>query len=315
MDGWRVEAQPAPERLDKVLAARYGVPRNQVQRWVAGGAVRVDGRPAKSSTALAGGEWVECQALPGPAEDRVVPEAGSLAGLHEDADLVVLDKPAGLAVHPGAGRRTGTLAHRLLARYPELAGIGGPGRPGIVHRLDLGTSGVLVVARSQRAYLALSRAFAARRVDKRYLTIVYGHPAKLTGIVESPIGRHPGRRSEMTVRPDGRPARTEWRVRAAVAGVALLEIALATGRTHQIRVHLKALRHPVVGDPTYGEARWKALPAAVRTALRDFPRPALHAWRVAFAHPDSGERVEFEATVPADLRALWRSVTGAELGL
>jgi 23S rRNA pseudouridine1911/1915/1917 synthase len=315
MDRWRVEARPTPERLDKLLAERYGVPRNQVQRWVVGGAVRVNDRPAKSSLALAGGEWVECEPLPRPRDDRVTPEEGSLVVLYEDADLVVVDKPAGLAVHPGAGRRTGTLSHRLLARYPEVAAIGGPGRPGIVHRLDIGTTGALVVARSERAYLALSRAFAARRVDKRYLAIVYGEPALAEGAVESPIGRHPRRRREMAVRPGGRPARTLWRVRAATAGLALLEIALATGRTHQIRVHLKALRHPLVGDATYGEARWKSWPRPAQSPLRDFSRPALHAWRIAFAHPGTAERVQFEAPVPEDLRRLWTTVTGVELAL
>lgn len=315
MDRWRVEARPTPERLDKLLAERYGVPRNQVRRWVAGGRVRVDDRPAKSSLALAGGEWVECEPLRRPPDDRVTPEEGALVVLHEDVDLVVLDKPAGLAVHPGAGRRTGTLSHRLLARYPEIAAIGGPGRPGIVHRLDLGTTGVLVVARSERAYLALSHAFAARRVEKRYLAIVYGQPTRAEGAVDSPIGRHPRRRREMSVRPGGRPARTLWRRRATAAGLALLEIELATGRTHQIRVHLKALGHPLVGDATYGEARWKSWPRAAQGALRDFSRPALHAWRIAFTHPGTAERVLFEAPVPEDLERLWKTVTGAELAL
>ncbi len=315
MERWRVEERGAPERLDRHLAERYGVPRNQVQRWVRGGKVRVDGRPAKSSVVLAGGEWVECEALPRPHDDRVSPEAGPLTVLHEDADLLVVDKPAGLAVHPGAGRRTGTLVHRLVGRYPEIAAIGGAGRPGIVHRLDLDTTGVLVVARSERAYLALARAFAARRVDKTYLAIVYGAPFHPAGVVAAPIGRHPRRRREMTVRAGGRPARTSWRLRDAGAGIALLEIALATGRTHQIRVHLKAIRHPLVGDPTYGEARWKALAGGARLALRDFPRPALHARRIGFAHPATGERVQFEAAVPEDLRRLWQTVTGLELGL
>jgi 23S rRNA pseudouridine1911/1915/1917 synthase len=233
--------------------------------------------------------------------------------LHEDAALVVIDKPPGLAVHPGAGRATGTLAHHLLDRYPEMAGVGGPGRPGIVHRLDQGTSGALVVARTPAAYARLSRAFAAREVEKRYLGIAYGAPEPPAGTIAAPIGRHPQRRQEMAVRPGGRPARTGYRTLAAGAGIALLEMDLATGRTHQIRVHLKSIGHPLVGDPLYGEARWKGLPRPVQAALRDFPRPALHAWRLAFTHPATGEPLAFEAPVPEDLRELWEKVTGEAL--
>ncbi|HEX2163810.1 MAG TPA: RluA family pseudouridine synthase, partial [Thermoanaerobaculia bacterium] len=265
----------------------------------------------KASHALAAGETVECEVPAAAPDDRVEPEEGELAVLHADADLLVVDKPAGLTVHPGAGRATGTLVHRLLHRYPELAGVGGPGRPGIVHRLDRDTSGVLVVARTDAAHRALARAFAGRRVDKRYLGIVHGVPAP-AGEIDAPIGRHPERRKEMTVRPDGRPARTRWRVLAAAGGAALLELSIETGRTHQIRVHLKHQRHPLVGDPVYGEPRWKGLRGgAARNALRDFPRPALHAWRLAFPHPATGEEVAFTAPVPEDLRELWRTVGGA----
>jgi 23S rRNA pseudouridine1911/1915/1917 synthase len=241
--------------------------------------------------------------------------------LHEDAELVVLDKPAGLAVHPGAGRASGTLAHLLLARYPEMAGVGGPGRPGIVHRLDQGTSGVMVVARTAAAYQRLSRAFAGRRVVKRYLGIVYGAPRPAAGLVEAPIGRHRERRKEMTVRADGRPARTAYRTLAARSGIALVELDLATGRTHQIRVHLKSLGHPLVGDPVYGEARWRALPRPLQAPLRAFPRPALHAWRLALPAADGtapgafpgGPWLRCEAPVPEDLRQLWQEVTGGPL--
>jgi 23S rRNA pseudouridine1911/1915/1917 synthase len=230
--------------------------------------------------------------------------------LYEDADLVVLDKPAGLAVHPGAGRRTGTLAHQLLARYPEMVGVGGSGRPGIVHRLDLGTSGALVVARHAASYARLSRAFAAREVEKCYLALVYGAPRTPSGKIEAPIGRHPDRRQEMAVRPGGRPAVTGYRTVAAAAGIALLELDLGTGRTHQIRVHARHLGHPLVGDPVYGEARWKSLPRPLQAALSAFPRPALHAWKLAFLHPGDGRRLEVTAPVPDDLRQLWAVVAG-----
>ncbi|HEX5759105.1 MAG TPA: RluA family pseudouridine synthase [Thermoanaerobaculia bacterium] len=304
--------EAAGERLDRHVAARLERPRNQVRRWIEAGLVRVGGAPAKPASMLAAGDRVEC-APPAPVDDRIVPEAAPLALLHEDAWLLVLDKPPGLAVHPGAGRPSGTLAHRLLARDPEMAGVGGPGRPGIVHRLDKDTSGALVVARTAAAYERLARAFAAREVEKRYLAIAYGAPRPAAGRIEAPIGRHPLRRKEMTVRRDGRPATTGYRTLAAAAGIALLELDLATGRTHQIRVHLKHLGHPLVGDPVYGEARWKGLPAAARGALERFPRPALHAWRLAFRHPATGERAAFEAPVPEDLKRLWEEVTGSAL--
>jgi 23S rRNA pseudouridine1911/1915/1917 synthase len=303
---WTVGPEDAGERLDRHVAARLDIPRNQVQRWIQDGLVRVGGRPAKASHPVAEGDAIDCNP-PEPVDDRVHPEEGNLRILYENSDLVVLDKPAGLTVHPGAGRPTGTLAHHLLARYPEMVGVGGPGRPGIVHRLDQGTSGVIVVARTAAAYHRLTRAFAAREVDKRYLAIAYGEPKPSSGMIDAPIGRHATRRKEMTVRSDrggGRPARTGYRTLAARAGISLVELDLATGRTHQIRVHLKHLGHPLVGDPLYGEARWKGLPKPMQPVLRDFPRPALHAWRLGF------EGREFEAPVPADLRELWEKATG-----
>ncbi|HYG64748.1 MAG TPA: RluA family pseudouridine synthase, partial [Thermoanaerobaculia bacterium] len=299
----------AGERLDRHVAERLGLPRNQVQRWIRDGLVQVNGREARPSTAVAAGDQVTCD-RPKLRDDRIVPESGELPVLHEDEHVVVLDKPPGLTVHPGAGRATGTLAHRLLDRYPEMAGVGGPGRPGIVHRLDQGTSGVMAVARTAGAYARLSRAFAERQVEKRYLALVYGTPSPPAGTIESPIGRHPDRRKEMAVRPGGRPARTDYRTVAARAGIALVEIGLGTGRTHQIRVHMKTAGHPLIGDPVYGEARWKGLPRPVQAPLRDFTRPALHAWRLSFDHPADGRRLAFEAPVPADLRELWMEATG-----
>ena len=309
----RVPPEAAGERLDQFLAQQLPAPRNQVQRWIRDGRVRIDGRPAtKAARQLASREWIECTPEPAAERERLVPEPEPLALLHEDAELVVLDKPSGLSVHPGAGRSTGTLAHRLLARYPEMAGVGGPGRPGIVHRLDKDTTGVLVAARTPAAYQRLAADFAARRVDKTYLAIVHGVPRAASGEIAAAIGRHPTRRQQMAVRPGGRPARTRWRRAASGPGVALLELDLETGRTHQIRVHLKAIGHPLVGDPVYGEARWREQRGAAQTALRDFPRPALHAWRLSFDHPASGERVRFEAPPPEDLRQLWRAVGGSD---
>jgi 23S rRNA pseudouridine1911/1915/1917 synthase len=322
-------ATSAGDRLDRHVAAALKLPRNQVQQWIRGGRVRLNGRPAKAAEVVTAGDLVECEPPP-PTPETLVPEPGDLAVLHEDAGMVILDKPAGLTVHPGAGRATGTLAHLLLARYPEMAGVGGPGRPGIVHRLDKGTSGVMVVARTAASYQRLSRAFAGRAVVKRYLAVVYGRPDANAGVVDAPIGRHRERRKEMTVRPDGRPARTGYRLLAARSGIALLELDLATGRTHQIRVHLKSIGHPLIGDPVYGEARWRSLPRSAQAPLRDFPRPALHAWRLALPggsagrgdHGDAGDHADhgdhggagawqrFEAPVPQDLRRLWQEAAG-----
>lgn len=306
---WRVPEAQTGERLDRHVAEHLDVPRNQVQRWIREGRVRIDGAEAKASTPVQKGEEITARPPP-PRDDRIRPEPGELDLLHVDDHLVVLNKPAELTVHPGAGRRTGTLAHRLLARFPEIRGLGGPGRPGIVHRLDKDTTGVMVVARTETAYRALSRAFAERRVDKRYLAICYGTPDPPEGEVDAPIGRHPQRRKEMTVRRGARRAVTRYRVRASASGVSLVEMELETGRTHQIRVHLKHMDHPLVGDPVYGEARWKGLPAKLRGPLRSFPRPALHAWRLTFEHPEDGRRVVFEAPVPEDLVELWEDLGG-----
>lgn len=304
---WRVPESQAGERLDRHVAEHLDVPRNQIQRWIREGRVVIDGDDAKASTPVAAGNEITARP-PAPRDDRIRPEEGALDLLHVDDHLVVLNKPAELTVHPGAGRRTGTLAHRLVARFPELRGLGGPGRPGIVHRLDKDTTGVMVVARTETAYRALSRAFSRREVEKRYLAIGYGTPEPPEGRIDAPIGRHPQRRKEMTVRPGARRAVTGYRVLASASGVSVLELDLETGRTHQIRVHLKHAGHPLVGDPVYGEARWKGLAATVRRPLRTFPRPALHAWKLAFAHPEDGRRVAFEAPVPEDLVELWEQV-------
>lgn len=308
---WEVPATAAGNRLDRYLAEHLDEPRNQIQSWIADGRVEVDGRAARASHTLRGGERVECRPPPPPLDDRLEPEPGELSVLYEDPHLAVIDKPPGLVVHPGAGIDRGTLVHRLLHRYPEIAGVGGPGRPGIVHRLDRDTSGVMVIARSVAAYRSLSAAFAERRVDKRYLAVVWGRPPR-RGEVDAPIGRHPQRRREMTVRRGGRPARTVLRTLATAPPVALVELDLLTGRTHQIRVHLKSVGHPLVGDPVYGERRWKAVLGAARRPLRRFPRPALHAWRLVFPHPDGGEPSAHEAPVPADLVELWRDAGGGD---
>lgn len=266
---------------------------------------------AKPGLKLEGGEWISCDPYSPTQEGRVEPEPGELEILHEDEQLVVLDKPANLAVHPGAGRPDGTLANRLLAAYPEIDAVGGPGRPGIVHRLDLGTSGVLAVARTASAHRSLSAAFAERRVHKTYLAVGYGTPKEAEGTVTAPIARHPQKRKEMTVLLSGRPAETGYRAIASESGLTLFELHPVTGRTHQIRVHLKHLGHPIVGDPVYGEARWKGLDKPRRKAAAEFERPALHAWRLELPHPETGETASFEAAPPGDMIELWEAATGA----
>lgn len=307
---WTVPAEDEGQRLDRHLAERLKESRHQIQRWISEKRVRLNDGPTKPATRVEAGDRVVCTPPETPRDAGLKPEKGSLVSLYEDPHLVVLDKAPGVAVHPGAGRPSGTLANFLLDQYPEIATVGGPGRPGIVHRIDLDTTGLLVVARSTEAYHGLSSAFAERRVEKTYLAVAYGTPQPRSGEITSSIGRHRGDRKKMTVRRDGRPAHTRYRVTHAAAGISRLEIDILTGRTHQIRVHLKSLGNPLVGDPVYGEARWRGLPRPSWRALSTFPRPALHAWRLAFDHPVDGQRLDLEAPVPEDLRQLWKGVTG-----
>jgi 23S rRNA pseudouridine1911/1915/1917 synthase len=306
-----IGADAKGQRLDRVLAERLQRSRSRIQDDIVAERILVDGKTARPASRLAGGEVVTVVEAPPAASARLESEDLPLAILWEDTDLAVLDKPAGLAVHPGAGRPVGTLCHRLVARYPEIAGVGHPQRPGIVHRLDIGTSGVLVVARNDESYQRLARAFALRQVAKEYLAIAHG-AAPVRFLVEQPIARHPTQRQRMTVRAGGRAARTEGERLdlAARDRLSLVLVRLHTGRTHQIRVHLKHAGHPLVGDPLYGEARWKELSGAARTAVRAFPRPALHAWRLTFEHPRTGDLRSFAAHPPSDLVELWSAVPG-----
>jgi 23S rRNA pseudouridine1911/1915/1917 synthase len=305
---WKVLEKSAGQRLDRFVAEQCDLARNQVQQWITEGCVLVNGHIAKSSYSLAADDVVVCHPPARSQEGRLEPELGDLAILYEDRDLAVLDKPSGLAMHPGAGRSGGTLANRLLQQFPEIESVGGPGRPGIVHRLDLGTTGVVSVARTEKAYQRLSRAFAERSVDKTYVGIVFGCPKEPDGRIDAPIGRHSTHRQRMVVRPGGRPASTTFKVVEHTDSIAILSFGLDTGRTHQIRVHTKWIGHPLVGDPLYGEARWKALPKKIGRRLAEFPRPALHAWQLAFHHPILGTPLRFEAPIPDDLRELWETV-------
>jgi 23S rRNA pseudouridine1911/1915/1917 synthase len=284
----------AGSRLDRALAARREIEsRSLAERLLREGAVRVDGQVQPKSHKLEAGALVEVE-LPGsPA--ALEPEPVTVEIRYEDEYLVVLDKPAGLTVHPGAGERTGTLAGQLLS----LGGAGGPDpdRPGIVHRLDKGTSGLLLVARSARAYDALVAMLSARAVDRRYRALVWGIPESPTGLVDAPVGRSSRDRTRMAVTVAGRDARTRYEVvRAYHEPVEVTELAcrLETGRTHQIRVHLRSIGHPVVGDARYGGDR-QSLPVA---------RPFLHAGRLGLDHPVTGEPLTFTSPLPGDLAAV-----------
>jgi 23S rRNA pseudouridine1911/1915/1917 synthase len=302
-----VDEAGAGSRIDRFAAARLpGLSRARVQALLDGGRVRLDGRPARASQRLREGQVVEVE-VPEPEPATPGPEDIPLRVVHEDARLLVVDKPAGMTVHPGAGRASGTLVNALLHHVRDLSGVGGVLRPGIVHRLDRGTSGLIVVAKDDEAHRALARQFAERMVEKEYLAIVLGTPARAEGEITARIGRDPTHRKRMSTRaPRGREARSCYRVVERLDGAALLRVRIHTGRTHQIRVHLASIGHPVVGDATYGGGRRPApgRREASREALLSLGRPALHAARLAFTHPATGERLVFDSPLPEDLLLL-----------
>ena len=287
-------------RLDRAVAIVADVSRSVAARLVAAGGVRLDGSVVTSGARrVAAGESlsvaIDRREDPPPAADEDV----AFETVHEDPDLVVVDKPAGLVVHPGAGHDRGTLVNGLLARYPDIAGVGDPYRPGIVHRLDRGTSGLMVVARTDRAYELLVEQMRSHRPERVYCALVRGHPRADAGVIEAPVGRSSRNPQRMTVTDRGRPARTGYTVERRYhepEPVALMACRLETGRTHQIRVHLRAIGHPVVGDPTYGAGR--------ADDAFGLSRPFLHARSLSFTHPVSGQAVQAESPLPGDLAAV-----------
>ena len=277
-------------RLDQALARLLpGESRSRLARLIEEGHVRVDGEPAASRRKLKSGESVDVALVARPVDEAFRPEAIALAVVHEDDDVLVVDKPPGLVVHPGSGNWAGTLLNALLHHAPATASLP---RAGIVHRLDKDTSGLLVVAKNEAAQAELVRQLQARSVKRTYVALVRGH-LEAPATVDAPIGRHPVHRTRMAVVASGKPAVTHLRVREAFARHTLLECDLETGRTHQIRVHLASIGHPIEGDPVYGGRGERLL-----------PRQALHAWKLAFRHPRTGEAMRFESPLPADLRAL-----------
>jgi 23S rRNA pseudouridine1911/1915/1917 synthase len=290
----------AGERVDRVVAMLTSCSRAEAAAMVEAGQVLVAGVVVTSRSAkVRAGDLIDMDVPDRALAARLVPEPGVVVPVvYEDEHLLVIDKPAGLVVHPGAGRSTGTLVHGLLAAHPEVIGVGvDPSRPGIVHRLDKGTSGLLLVARTQPAYEALVAALSARTVHRRYRALVWGHVAAATGLIDAPIGRSAREPTRMTVAVRGKEARTRYEVLATyVEPVEVTQLActLETGRTHQIRVHLRSIGHPVVGDVRYDGAR-QSLPMA---------RPFLHAEVLDLAHPITGEPLHIESPLPADLDAV-----------
>ena len=304
------------ERLDRFLADQLGLSRTQAARLVAARAVSVDGSAARASRQLARGERVVVR-LPRDEPPRtLVPAAIPLVVVYEDEHLAVLNKPAGLVVHPAPGHWDDTLVNALVARGTTLAG-GAEGRPGIVHRLDRDTSGLMVVAKSDLAHRRLGAAMAARRVRRTYAALVWGHLSASPTVIEAPLARHPSDRKRMAVVAGGRAARTDAFLVARFRVVDLLRLELHTGRTHQIRVHLEHIGHPVVGDPVYGGGGSRRIGGAGRREAdaidRVTPRQALHAAALAFRHPATGEALDFRSEWPADLRATLLALGGQEL--
>ena len=294
------------ERLDRFLAEQLPeLSRSQLKILIDDGRVRLDGQQVKASLRLKGGESVTVE-IPPPEPTTARPQDLPLTILYEDSRLIVVDKPAGLVVHPAAGHREGTLVNALLHHCRDLAGIGGELRPGIVHRLDKDTSGVMVATKDDAAHQHLAAQFKVHSITRRYLALIHGLPTAAAGTIDLPIGRHPVQRKKMSTQSRaGRRAVTHWRVlrRYAADGLALVELTLETGRTHQIRVHLSESRMPVVGDPVYGGSqRGKALAdPELRAMVRALGRQALHARLLGFIHPESGAYLEFQSPLPPEL--------------
>ncbi len=294
----RVARVAAGARLDRWLAdAVPELSRAKIQELIDAGRVRVDGAVRKAAHRLHGAEAVELD-IPAPPPETLEPEPIALGIVYEDDHILVVDKPSGMVVHPGAGHARGTLAAAVLAHAPVTAGVGGPRRPGVVHRLDKGTSGLLVMAKTAAAYDALTAQLAARTVARRYLAVVHGRVGLAESVVDAPIGRDPRHRQRMAIRPAGRGKRavTRYRVLERFSGFTYVELRLETGRTHQIRVHLASLGHPVVGDDTYGRGRSRPpIP---------FEGLALHATELRLVHPVTQERMEFTAALPTRMERL-----------
>ena len=311
---FRADRGDAGERIDRVLLRHLNdlpeASRTRIQEWIENGNVTIAGRrPGKTSEKVKTGDEIEIELPPPrPPKTAIVPQDIPLSVLFEDSEILVLNKPPGLVVHPAVGHWDGTLVNALLFRSKDWAGPAD--RPGLVHRLDKDTSGVLVIAKSERAMAVLGRAMKERLLEKEYLAVVYGKAPLRKGRIDFKIHRDPADRKRMAVsKSEGRDSSTFYEILSessgSSSGLTLLKCTLVTGRTHQIRVHLKAMNLPVVGDPVYGSPRWKGLKdLTLAEACKAFPRQALHAWRLTLKHPTTGEKMTFTAPVPADMAGL-----------
>lgn len=300
-------SETEPTRIDLFLSREMGgESRAGIQRLIENGHVLVDGSPVRPSHKLKGGEQLEVE-IPEPLPAEPLPESIPLEVLYEDSDLIVINKEAGMVVHPGPGTASGTLVNALLAHCTDLSGIGGELRPGIVHRLDKGTSGVLVVAKNDRAHQALSAQFSVHSVKRIYQALIYGTPQEDSGKIEGIIGRHPTERLRLSGKArHGKHAVTRWRVKERYNRVSLVELRLETGRTHQIRVHMTEAGFPLLGDPLYPDGgRINNIPdTQLRGMISRLGRQALHARCLGFIHPTSGEYLEFTVEPPQDMQEL-----------
>ena len=309
-------AVAATERLDRFLADQLGLSRTQAARLVADRAVEVDGKPARASRILTRGERVTVRFPEHEPPRTLQPASIPLTVVFEDEHLAVIDKPAGLVVHPAPGHWDDTLVNALVARGTTLSG-GAEGRPGIVHRLDRDTSGLMVVAKTELAHRRLGAAIAARRIRRSYAALAWGHLDASPTVIEAPVARHPQDRKRMAILPAGRLARTDAYVVARFGVADLLRLELHTGRTHQIRVHLEHLGHPIIGDPIYGGGGSRRISGPPRRSAETLegvtPRQALHAAALAFRHPATAEPLEFRSDWPSDLRPALLALGGEDL--
>ncbi|RLE28166.1 MAG: RNA pseudouridine synthase [Acidobacteria bacterium] len=299
-------------RLDRALTALMtDLTRSRIKKWIDEGRVQRNGAAARQSERVNEGDVLELQ-VPDIVPLDAQPEDIPLSILFEDEHLLILDKRAGLVIHPAVGNPAGTLVNALLHHCKDLSGIGGVERPGIVHRLDKDTTGAMVVAKNDRAHLGLSLAFSRREIDKTYLALCFGNLQKSEGFIDAPIDRHANDRKKMAVRENGHKARTLYAVVERFEGATLLACTLITGRTHQIRVHCAHIGHAVIGDPTYSGRQWRTLvDGKTRTACRNFPRQALHSRNLAFTHPVTGEKISAEAPIPDDMAGLIETLRGS----
>jgi 23S rRNA pseudouridine1911/1915/1917 synthase len=293
----------AGRRLDTVLATRLeATSRSFATKMIREGHVLVNGLSKKAGHVVKKDDVIR-SGIPAPRPIACEPQPIPLSILFEDFDIIVVDKPAGLVVHPAAGHESGTMVNALLHYCQDLQGIGGEIRPGIVHRLDKDTSGCLVAAKNDMAHQALVQQFKKREVQKRYLALVYGGTKAKNGTIDLPIGRHPINRKKMSTKSrKTRSTMTHWKIKEVLPGISFLEIDLKTGRTHQIRVHCASMGHPVLGDPTYGgRKKWKNASPGIQNIVRSVKRQMLHAWKLGFTHPRTGKPARFESPMPQDM--------------